>query len=247
MSNLLAICRVNISPVRAEKKDSSEMVSQFLFGEMAKVKEKSDKWLEVFSIEDNYHGYVDPKQFIIIESNVINEWFLIRKRTFKPLQIETPRGIMDILCGSYYAPKFTWNHQDYFVLNHSTDLKKSWENYAYSFLNTSYLWGGRTHYGIDCSGFTQQVMRYRSIEISRDASKQVLEGHEVSFENKKAGDLAFFHNENNRITHVGIVLEDSKIIHASGFVKIDLLKSEGIECIEKNEITHPLHSIRRYL
>jgi hypothetical protein len=118
--------------------------------------------------------------------------------------------------------------------------------FAMMYLNTGYLWGGKSVYGTDCSGFVQQVFKLCGIRLPRDAYQQAEEGvHVNTVDDAVRGDLAFFHNEGGRVTHVGIVLDDKQIIHASGRVRIDRLTADGIVTGEGKE-THQLHSIRRY-
>jgi cell wall-associated NlpC family hydrolase len=121
-------------------------------------------------------------------------------------------------------------------------------DYAFSYLNAPYLWGGRTPFGIDCSGFTQMVYRMCGYSIPRDASQQVKKGETLSFlEECQPGDLAFFDNPEGAITHVGIVLEDFNIIHASGRVRVDGLDHSGIYNVEVNRHTHKLRVLKRLL
>jgi cell wall-associated NlpC family hydrolase len=113
------------------------------------------------------------------------------------------------------------------------------------FLNSPYLWGGKSVFGIDCSGFVQQVLKMFGIKLLRDAYLQAEQGQPVqSLQEAKLGDLAFFQNEKGKVTHVGIMLDEGKIIHASGQVRIDTLNKDGI-VTEAGERTHSLHSVRR--
>ena len=111
------------------------------------------------------------------------------------------------------------------------------------FLNSPYLWGGKSFLGIDCSGFTQLVFSLCGIKIPRDAYQQIELGKKLNFSEKKPGDLIFFINERDRIHHVGIALKDDKIIHASGKVGIDTLNKDGI--LNNGIISHKYHSTVR--
>jgi len=104
--------------------------------------------------------------------------------------------------------------------------------------------------GIDCSGFTQLVMRLNGFSLLRDAYQQAEIGTTVMFiEESQTGDLAFFDNAEGRIIHVGIVLRESggaaQIIHASGKVRVDALDHEGIYNQEQTNYTHKLRIIKR--
>ena len=119
---------------------------------------------------------------------------------------------------------------------------------AFLYLNAPYLWGGKTPFGVDCSGFTQMVYKLNGYVLQRDASQQALEGEPLSFiEESQPGDLAFFDNEEGRIIHVGIIMENNYIIHASGKVRIDRLDHLGIYNAETNRHTHRLRVIKKYI
>ena len=117
---------------------------------------------------------------------------------------------------------------------------------AMLFLNSPYLWGGRTPFGIDCSGFTQMVYRLCGHHLLRDAKEQATQGEVLSFiEESEAGDLAFFDNAEGNITHVGIIMNDYKIIHAHGKVRIDTLDHSGIYNVDLQKHTHKLRVIKK--
>ena len=119
---------------------------------------------------------------------------------------------------------------------------------AYLFLNAPYLWGGKTIFGIDCSGFTQMVYKLNGHQLLRDASQQATQGDPLSFiEESEPGDLAFFDNEEGLITHVGIMLKDNHIIHASGKVRVDRIDHTGIYNNELRTHTHKLRVIKRII
>ena len=125
-----------------------------------------------------------------------------------------------------------------------TQKKKLIEN-ALMYLNAPYLWGGRSPLGIDCSGFTQMVYRLQGINLPRDAYQQAEVGTTLSFiEESDPGDLAFFDNNEGKITHVGIILEENHIIHASGKVRIDRIDQQGIFNTEIGTHTHKLRLIK---
>lgn len=246
MNKTYLFCRVAVAPVRSEAKDDAELDSQFLFGELAELLEVTGhNWLNVKSLEDGYEGFVDPKQFLQIAAIEQENWKIGRKRQFTAIELQTPRGIANLPTGCYVKEHFSIQHHLY-TIQRQTSPYSSWKEYALSFLNVPYLWGGRSQFGIDCSGFSQQIARFNNVNLPRNASQQAVEGINVEYSSARAGDFAFFHNEKGKVTHVGILLEKQQIIHASGFVKIDHLTDKGIVCVESKELTHHLHSIKRY-
>ena len=247
---------LSIVPMRNDSSDKSEMINQVLFGEYFKILEYSEKWSKIELAHDNYQGWICNKQ-----------WLEIREETFLRLDKEThtiTTDIVDIIkennsklivIGSI-LPSYKSNHaiiedKKYFFEGLTTTgfskKEKIIEN-ALSYINTPYLWGGRTPFGIDCSGLTQILYRLQGINIPRDAYQQAEIGKEIiSIKDVKNGDLAFFKEKKRKITHVGVIMDNNKIIHASGKVRIDSINEQGIFNKEINKYTHKLYIIKRIL
>ena len=117
---------------------------------------------------------------------------------------------------------------------------------AFLYMNSPYLWGGKSPLGIDCSGYVQMVYAMNGIDLPRDAYLQAEIGQSLSFiEEAEEGDLAFFDNDDGKIIHVGIMLKDHRIIHASGKVRVDRIDHQGIFRNESNDYSHSLRIIKK--
>ncbi|MCB0738379.1 MAG: C40 family peptidase [Bacteroidetes bacterium] len=212
--------------MRAEPSHKSEMVNEILFGEQFTVIEKINDWHKIRLNHDNYEGWVERKD-PFVESNNSHQTACYRPQIQNDIRL--------------YPGSFT----------QSTSLKKEkpslveLEQLALQYLNVPYLWGGRTLHGIDCSGFTQIIARLADVSIPRDAYQQAEFGEDVSLDQLELMDLAFFKNQKGRITHVGFVLNNSRILHASEKVRIDKLDSKGIYRDRISTYTHTLSHIKR--
>ncbi len=248
MSKKYAFCKVSISPLRKENSDASEMISQLLFGEIIEILEINNNWTKIITCFDNYEAWTDTKHLISLSEKEVSRFldgFTIETELIR--DIETPWGKQIITRGAFVpidtSLNFNIGLHNFTFLEEKQEISYSLESFAKSYLNSPYLWGGKSPFGIDCSGFTQQVFRYFNKKIPRDAYQQAEHGLEIDFDYKLIGDLAFFSNTSGKITHVGIILNDSLIIHASGQVKIDRLKKDGIYSGENK--THDLCLIKR--
>lgn len=249
------LAKLAIIPVRAEGSDKSEIITQLLFGDHYEVIEELEKWIKIRNHFDQYEGWICRKQFFEINGKEfdelsINEFPLCGSLTGK---VEIEGQTTNITRGAilpYYHQGDIRLRDVRAKFNGEINKSNSSEimNYAMEYLNTPYLWGGRSPFGIDCSGFAQIVYKLCGYTLPRDAYQQAEHGFDVPFvETSEPGDLAFFDNDEGRINHVGIVVEPGKIIHASGRVKIDLLDSQGIYDQEIKRYTHKLRMIRRII
>lgn len=216
---MIGICTLSNIPLRKEASSRSEMVSMLLFGETFTILSQDPEWTHITTISDNYTGWIGSKQCTLLDGEITNS----EPATGYPFTIlNSDAGIIMAPFGSllpnYEHNQCRINQTNYTILNKGAmptfDMLST---LAKQYINVPYLWGGRTAFGIDCSGFVQVVFKSIGKQLPRDAYQQAETGTDVSFlEEVKTGDLAFFDNEEGRITHVGIMLDPHHIIHASG-------------------------------
>lgn len=238
---LLVRCKVSCAPVRRIPDHSGEMVTQLLFGEKAAVLDrKPGDWLRIKTIFDAYEGWVSELQIVNASSeaeyNIVlpREYYLDHKghKQWLPPGSEVNEEIMSLI-----SPAST---------NGSIRQKPDFLESLTGWFKSPYLWGGRTPAGVDCSGFTQVLFKCMGISLPRDAYQQAGVGESVDFlQQAQPGDLAFFDNEEGRIYHVGVLLNDHEIVHAFGEVRIDTIDAEGILNRETGQRSHRLRIIKR--
>ena len=254
-----AICTLTTVAVREKPSHKSQMTNQLLFGDPVNILDRQDTWLLIEGLDDKYQGWIDQDQI-----TTVSETFL------KTLQHETPVYLTSRYCladsgknsvllssGSRLPAQKNdtltinnekWQLRDRFEITSGKQPAEKLITIARQFLNSPYLWGGRSIFGLDCSGFTQNVYRMAGIQLPRDSGDQATIGKTVDFIHEgQPGDLVFFENEEQQIVHVGILLNNNQIIHASGKVRIDTIDHEGIFRKDKSVYSHKLRIIKRVL
>ena len=248
---LFGICLLSIVPMRAEPRDTSELVSQVIYGESFKIIEKRANWSLIKLSFDNYNGWVDNKQLTEIDKSIYDsinsEINIYSLDLIEFIQIKD-KGLLTIPIGSTLNALKLFEHSFDGNKISSKQAKENLVKTSLLLINSPYLWGGRTPFGIDCSGFTQIIYKINGYNIDRDAKDQVKLGLALSFiEESEPGDLAFFDNKEGDIVHVGIVMEDNHIIHAHGHVRIDRLDQTGIYNVDTRKHTHKLRVIKKII
>lgn len=255
------ICLLSVVPCRKEASNTSELVTQLLFGETYEIAEETEEWFKISTTFDSYVCWLNKKQHSPLSESVFNKingskvkcnGDLVqiiknkKQNTNIPITIGASLPLLkdhDMQLDTYHF-SFDGTAVDTGVKNDAQKIVQT----AYLFLNSPYLWGGKSPFGIDCSGFTQLVFKLNGHKIPRDASQQVELGSPLSFvEEAETGDLAFFDNEEGQIVHVGLLLDNQSIIHASGQVRIDRFDHYGIFHSERKKYSHNLRVIKRIL
>ncbi len=257
------ISNLSIVPVRTDPSETSEMCTQILFGEHYSIIDENKKWCKVRLSFDGYEGWIDQKMVNEISGKTFhqlgNQHLIVTTNPFNIVQPEKGYGNFLIVAGStlpFYKPSgniFKVGMDSYTIQGEKIlPVKKNVRNIlienALKYFNSPYLWGGRSPFGVDCSGLTQILYKMIGLHIPRDAGQQALIGDNIIFvEEALPGDLAFFDNEDGKIVHVGIIWEKNKIIHSSGKVRIDNIDHFGIFNIDTKRYSHQMRLMRRII
>ncbi|MBN2638590.1 MAG: C40 family peptidase [Bacteroidales bacterium] len=253
------ICLLSTIPVREKPSGKTEMINQLLFGDTVHILDSFESWFLIESHGDQYQGWVEKDQIKIISEdylkNILDKEPVFLKNsstdiTFKDKKIILSQGSR---IPFYDKGRFIINNNKGFISDESITIsgKQPTEEILLSakqLLSTPYLWGGRSAFGADCSGFVQIVFKMNGYQLPRDSIQQAKTGLNIDFIHEGLpGDLVFFENEEQQIVHVGILLNNHEIIHASGQVRIDSIDHEGIFNKQKQKYTHKLRLIKRIL
>jgi len=258
-----AISINSVTPLRTECSDKSEMLTQILFGELLQIFKIKGNWAFVKNINDKYEGWIDNKNLQYITEKTFKKLKTDYKTFILPNLLSTIKNIntnqTQLISSGALLHKFNKKNLSFSVgtkkyllenppIKLTKDIRNNVSIVAKSFINCPYLWGGKNPFGIDCSGLSQIAFSVAGRNIPRDANKQVELGTALTFVNEaQPGDLAFFDNNEGQIVHVGIIVSDSKIIHASGKVRIDNIDHEGIFNKETQRYSHKLRVIKNIL
>ena len=268
------IANATVVPVRENPSEGAEQLTQLLFGEVCEVLDCLPRWTKIRSTLDGQEGWVDFKM-LSPASNLSPLTSNLEAVVATPMAAATPMdGGADLLL-TLGTPLPNYSHGTFEVLGkqylidptcvstaqrstgaadlQQSDLQRSdLATIAQSLLNAPYLWGGKNAMGIDCSGFTQVVYATQGINLLRNAREQMTQGELVPcLSDAQPGDLAFFDHADRdpkatNISHVGLLLSPTEIIHCSGCVHIDTIDEQGIH-LPDGSLTHHLVQIKRYL
>lgn len=256
------ISSLSLIPVRKEPSERSEMLTQVLYGEHFEIREQIVGWCYIKLAYDGYEGWVDGKMITPVNlrsfSKLVNSRSAVSGDIFNIIPINNEQNMM-VVAGSTlpiwrpYLKRFSVNKETFGIKGEVfygkiKDPRSVAIKQALKYFNAPYLWGGRSPFGIDCSGFTQIIYKAIGYKIPRDANNQVNVGRALSFvDEAEPGDLAFFDDEEGNIVHVGIIWKRNKIIHASGKVRIDNVDQFGIFNADLKRYTHKMRVMKKII
>lgn len=253
------ICYLSLVAVRSEPSGKAEMVNQLLFGDLTEILETRESWIKIRSLYDDYEGWCDYKQIHLLTDETLDILLHSNRQLVSDIsaKLSTPGkpGLMLVLGSTLYtlpSGLLAGPQGEYHLSEGEScipgilDSEEITET-ATLYLNAPYLWGGRSPFGIDCSGLIQMVFKTKGISLKRDARQQASQGKLINLiEESRSGDVAFFDNEQGDIIHTGILTGKGSIIHASGEVRIDQVDHHGIFNKTEGRYTHKLRIIRRF-
>lgn len=223
--------RSAVAPLLAEARISSALSSQLVYGDVLTVMDGRGDWLQVRGA-DGYEGWTHTG-YVMPTTGREGTWRVslgCQVRDVLGALRHLPLGariepIADVMVGEVLDAE---DREARFPLT-SSAVARSAESL---FVGASYLWGGVTPWGCDCSGFVQRIYLLHGMQLPRDAWQQAALGYETEqgvAEDHEPGNLLFFSDrEDRRITHVGLALEGYRMVHSSlmrGGIAIEQLRS----------------------
>lgn len=236
MSFLYGYCIAGTVPVRTQASDAAEMDTQLLLGECFEVLSITERWVQIRAVQDRCEGWVNRVQVRFLNVNDYDQWLHDPQKERSPYRtflaindteaILVPFGaevIFDDI--TVTLPNGVFEVRNPPILLKQSDILLT----AEQFLGVPYLWGGRTDTGLDCSGFVQIVHHIFGFSPPRNSRAQAviepIKGKDIH--QAKKGDLLYFGDSEDKISHVGFYLGEGTLLHASGHVKMDNLIYEN--------------------
>ena len=254
------VCRLALVPVRNGPGDAAEQVTQLLFGDHYEVYAISPdkKWISIKIVTDQCEGWIDAEQHHSITPEYLEQ---INQADFKITMdiastILYKKSPLTIVIGSIVpiSTSELFKMEEQFAFNGESKSLSQRRDYEFlksivlKYINAPYQWGGKSPFGIDADGLAQMVFKIAGYPVARHVGQQAAQAKKVkSLSEARPGDLAFFSDKEGKPFHAGILLEDDRIIHSHGRVRIDHINEEGILNTETKIYTHHLASLRRIL
>lgn len=269
------IITLSVANLRSEPSHTAELLTQALMGTPVKILKETKRWAYVQTpdhylawcekiaitfkdqtafqnwkqsnrifIKTPFTFITDPETGLNISDAVMGNILEVKEYQKESLRVQLPDGREGVINPANVSPWSSFSNME-------TPNTENLVNEALKFRGIPYLWGGTSVKAVDCSGFVKSVYFINGIILARDASLQVNHGTPVPLDenlsNLQTGDLLFFASEpgGNRITHVGMYLGDSEMIHASGLVRINSLDSTRANYTRY--YTSHLHSAKRII
>ncbi|MEN8224660.1 MAG: C40 family peptidase [Bacteroidota bacterium] len=254
-------CHNSLIPVRSEPSYRSEMCTQLLFGELYAILENIGDWLHIRIIFDNYEGWIHRSSVYEVSEEEFSRLqdlpCRVSTEVVQLIENRSHQYYFPILIGSSFHglkdKTFSAGDNEFFFEG-DTDAIPQKSNrdkvveMAVMYHHAPFAWGGRSPFGIDCSGFTQMAYKISGVQLLRDATQQATQGETISFiSDARPGDLLFFDDEEGMIRHTGILMTQGRVMHAHGHVRIDKVDHQGIYNEESGKYTHQLRLIKKIL